>query len=300
MKAREDGTTDLYYSGMTEARIAMLEEVGFVWSVKRGKGRGKKEVPPPVTWDDRMEELKLFKQHYGHADVPQDSPLGKWIETQKTIYATGALTLERVSLLESEGVFLSFGSHNIMSKKPSTSAVREYDDPQDEWNQRLDELKEYREEHGNCLVPTKYIKNPKLGRFVSTQRTQYHSYMQAKEEGNTDITTRNMNEDRIMQLEAIGFVWTVKGRGVEDKNATIRWNTRYEELKAYKEEHGDVLVPFKYPQNPQLVRWISNQRQMYSRYQTAKAAGTTDKMAGAMNEDRIAKLEDLGFGKQTL
>ena len=172
------------------------------------------------------------------------------------------------------------------------------------------------------------MKNPKLGRFVSTQRSQYHSYVKAKEAGNSDLATRHMNEERIAALEAVGFVWTVKGKGLEDQNANIRWNTRYEELKAYKEQYGDCLVPSKYPSNPQLARCkftllhrdvhvmlaasiltlschlsfhvlclgVGNQRQMYSRYQAAKAEGRVDPLAGAMNEDRIAKLEQIGFG----
>lgn len=35
---------------------------------------------------------------------------------------------------------------------------------------------------------------------------------------------------------------------------------------------------------------------MYARYQAAKAEGRVDPLAGAMNEDRIAKLEQIGFG----
>jgi hypothetical protein len=39
---------------------------------------------------------------------------------------------------------------------------------------------------------------------------------------------------------------------------------------------------------------------MYSRYQAAKAEGRVDPLAGGMNEDRIAKLEQIGFGMTLL
>jgi hypothetical protein len=308
MKAKETGVVDIFCSGMTEARIAQLEEIGFVWAVKRGKGkRQHKDVGPPITWNDRLKELNDFTQQGGDVNSLQAdaSPLGKWLDTQRTLHETSTLPLERIALLEAVGVVFSYNKNLAekpdVAKQAPRSTVPEcnYHDPEEEWNQRFEELKDYCEEHGNCLVPTKYMKNPKLGRFVSTQRSQYHSYVKAKEAGNSDLATRHMNEERIAALEAIGFVWTVKGKGLEDQNANIRWNTRYEELKAYKEQHGDCLIPSKYPNNPQLARWVGNQRQMYSRYQAAKAEGRVDPLAGGMNEDRIAKLEQIGFAWST-
>ena len=38
------------------------------------------------------------------------------------------------------------------------------------------------------------------------------------------------------------------------------WNARLDELKAYKEQHGDCLVPKKSRSNPQLGIWVMNQR----------------------------------------
>eukprot|EP00985_Skeletonema_marinoi_P021763 scaffold13537_cov142-Skeletonema_marinoi.AAC.1 len=39
-----------------------------------------------------------------------------------------------------------------------------------------------------------------------------------------------------------------------------RWDMRYQELVAYNDEHGDTLVPAKYPDNPQLGTWVNEQR----------------------------------------
>ena len=68
------------------------------------------------------------------------------------------------------------------------------------WNQRLEELKEYKEKHGNCNVPRGYSANKPLGEWVRTQRKQYR----LKQEGRKSTMTKA----RIDQLNAIGFVWT--------------------------------------------------------------------------------------------
>ena len=41
------------------------------------------------------------------------------------------------------------------------------------WNDRYNQLLEYKAEHKNCLVPARYSKNKALGKWVNNQRTQY-------------------------------------------------------------------------------------------------------------------------------
>jgi hypothetical protein len=40
--------------------------------------------------------------------------------------------------------------------------------------------------------------------------------------------------------------------------AASRWNRKFEELKAYEAEHGNVLVPAKFSENQALATWVSN------------------------------------------
>jgi hypothetical protein len=56
------------------------------------------------------------------------------------------------------------------------------------WNHRLEELKQFKDEHGHCRVPQKSCK---LGKW-------------AKEQRRTRIRARN-NKERIAKLEAIGL-----------------------------------------------------------------------------------------------
>lgn len=71
--------------------------------------------------------------------------------------------------------------------------------PNDIWDQRLRELKQHEEEHGNYNVPLNCSKNRKLGRWVNTQPTHFALW----ERGRKSQLTRA----RIRQLNQIGFTW---------------------------------------------------------------------------------------------
>lgn len=339
VNAKETGTADQATGsgGMDEERVGLLEGIGFVWELGPGWDTN--------TWNERLEELKAYKQQHGDCNVPltytEKPQLAKWVAAQRTQYAkymkdvragasepaVGGIDADRIAKLEEIGFSWNVGrgrgqpkrtpeeeaeldpsSHGDTvaaqssdSRKHAASSRAQADGPnyqvvlQNEWNQRICDLVAYKAEHGNLLVPTKYEKNPTLGRWVSQQRAQYHAYTKAKQEGNADLGSRRMNEERIAQLEAIGFVWAAKGHGGDDLNANLRWNQRFEELKAYKNEKGDCLVPTKYPKNTKLARWVGNQRQHYRLYMQAKEEGAVDPQAGGMNEERIQKLESIGF-----
>lgn len=66
-------------SHMTPRRKALLDEIGFVWQIRKRPG-----------WEARYEELVEFKSKHGHTKVPQNYPenkaLGKWVALQRTEY----------------------------------------------------------------------------------------------------------------------------------------------------------------------------------------------------------------------
>lgn len=62
------------------------------------------------------------------------------------------------------------------------------------------QLKEYKIKHGDCNVPTKYKQNTALGRWVSTQRSEFKKFCHGDEAAAID-------SERIRMLESIGFVW---------------------------------------------------------------------------------------------
>ena len=74
------------------------------------------------------------------------------------------------------------------------------------WEERFNELKEYKKTHGHCDVPTKYRKTP-LGRWVSTQRSMYKKFNKGEQSscGSSDDVIQN----RIAQLNTLGFHWSL-------------------------------------------------------------------------------------------
>ena len=81
------------------------------------------------------------------------------------------------------------------------------------WDERLQQLEEYKAIHGNCRVPQKYKENPSLGHWVNTQRKRFKS--------------GKLSDERIAQLEAIGLEW----------EWSVSWAERLRQLEEYKAIH---------------------------------------------------------------
>jgi hypothetical protein len=63
--------------------------------------------------------------------------------------------------------------------------------------------------------------------------------------------TTSMTPERESLLNEIGFCWN---------HNKASWDARFNELKAYNEQHGDCLVPLHYPANPTFAKWVAEQR----------------------------------------
>ena len=55
------------------------------------------------------------------------------------------------------------------------------------------------------------------------------------------------------------------GRSQGGKKRSRAWDIMFKRLAEYKEEHGDCMVPQKYKEDPQLGRWVMNQRKIVAR-----------------------------------
>lgn len=67
----------------------------------------------------------------------------------------------------------------------------------------------------------------------------------------------SMSVQKIKALNDLGFVWA-------KRKGQAAWNEKFDELVAYKDEHGDCQVPTKFPENPALGRWVSTQVRKHS------------------------------------
>ena len=101
----------------------------------------------------------------------------------------------------------------------------------------FNQLKEYKIKHGDCLVPSRYEENFKLGKWVETQRYEYTKLQRASTpSGDGDESKPGANPrltaERRHRLEAIGFEWKVKHK--MKKYYDRQWDTMFEKLLQFK------------------------------------------------------------------
>jgi hypothetical protein len=66
------------------------------------------------------------------------------------------------------------------------------------------------------------------------------------------------------------------------------WEVQLAKLKAYRQRHGDCIVPNRWAEDPQLGRWVDRQRQYKKKLDRGESSE-------GMTAARAAKLEALGF-----
>uniref|UniRef100_A0A7S0BXB4 Helicase-associated domain-containing protein n=1 Tax=Proboscia inermis TaxID=420281 RepID=A0A7S0BXB4_9STRA len=151
------------------------------------------------------------------------------------------------------------------------------------WRDMFTKLQEYKNNYGDCLVPQKFLDDPKLGRWVDKQRHWY----KCKKEGRK----ASLNLNQIEEMNSIGFVWSV--------NKQHNWEEMFDLLGEYRALHGNCLVSATCEKYSKLGRWVAQQRHHYKRL--------TSGYSSPMSTDtgRIKRLEGVGFawhltrGKET-
>lgn len=145
------------------------------------------------------------------------------------------------------------------TKKTETKAAKTVTPFEQRWNDKYNELINYKSIHGHCNIPQNDKDNPSLGRWVRAQRLEYTHlfrpylyncnnyddflkqqtvWFENKELKKIVSTLPPRNIERIQKLNDIGFVWDVK----EDV-----WFKRVQDLIEFKNIYGHVRVPQRWP-----------------------------------------------------
>ena len=146
-------------------------------------------VSQAETWTKKFEELLLFRLKYGQFNVPNSFPenqgIAECVKRQRYQFK-----------LKSENK-KSFMSHDIAKQVDGIESV--WFSHAAVWDERIQELKEYKRVHGHCNVPIRYLENRQLADWVKRQRKQYRLHR--------DDKPTSLTKTRIDRLEAIGFEW---------------------------------------------------------------------------------------------
>lgn len=181
-------------------------------------------------------------------------------------------------------------SKSKKSKRKKAVAGRMAREPTEKWNACYHRLVDYHATHGGS---TKFAiadkSNDDLRKWLVNQRSQlYQSFAKAEEQG--EMVSANL-QSKIDKFEALGIDIRNSNRRLQ---YTARWDEMYDKLCAYKEAHGDCLVPTeKAPEHSQLATWIYHQQKEYRKL---KEGNTSNKMGGSkLTADHVVKLNDIGF-----
>jgi len=230
---------------MTPDRIEALEAIGFEWVIDNED-----------QWNSFLKELKQFKAEHGHCRCPQNYPqnprLGKWVMTQRRMFALrkngehSSISQERIGTLNDIGF--------------------DWSKPEAAWNERLEQLHQFKVKYGHCRVPRTYPDNPSLGCWVATQRTQRRFLQKGK--------PSTLTMERMKGLNNLGFEWSIVATHTS-------FEQRIEQLKKYKTKYNHMRVPASYSAQNKLGLWVKGQRARYKN--------------GQLTEERIRALNGIGF-----
>ena len=194
--------------------------------------KNRKNKNQESSWKEKFEFLHIFKETYGHTNVPQryqyDPSLGSWVCKQRGYYSNGKLTCSRIELLNMVGFEWAPG------KGFSFNAA---------WNKRYEELKYFKSIYGHSNVPCKYKNNRELGFWVKNQRQFYKKKI--------------LDTNRVFLLNTIGFEWTRRETPIK-----LSWLERYKEYQIYISQYGNGLVPQR---SGPLGKWVQKQRDLFRR-----------------------------------
>jgi len=137
------------------------------------------------------------------------------------------------------------------------------------WNERFQELVQFREAYDHCFVPHNFPANPKLSQWVRKQRHQ----RKRKEKG----LHSTLSDERQEMLTNAGFIWD---------SHRAQWQERYQSLEMFQLHNGHCNVPSNF-HDSSLSNWVKNQRKQFKLYQGG--------LNTAMDQERIRLLNALGF-----
>ncbi len=269
------------------------------------------------SWFERYGQLVAYRERNGTCDMPHrlsaDKRLATWVINQRVLRKDGALSAEKIALLDRIGFNWSPKAHT--------------------WRSHYLALLAYREKHGDCRVPQQWRENKRLATWVGTHRTRRKRGLLSEDKiqmldaigfdwaiglgtwderfqqlcdyktahGHTRVPARwkenhslaswvvdqrydrrkgRLRADYEKRLNEIGFEWELIQRGEDN------WDSRLNELRRYHAAHGHCRVSPNAPEARSLALWVLRQRERHRK--------------GKLLKERLVQLEQIDFFKRQL
>lgn len=256
-------------------RLEMLEELGFNFdmSVNNEEEDTRKALPeaaPPACetstdlakdsaprraiFDMRLDQCRQFKAEKGHLNIM----VSDWASHMRSLY-----------------------NQRLEDKEPLTNAQKEKLKELESlgfafdrmFDVNLQKLVAFKAKTGHTRVPCIYDLDRALGHWAEQCRREHNRMCRGEK-------SKYLTFDRLRKLSAIGFTFK---SGPE----AVPWDVRFDQLKAYREEHG------KDPRTTQgrLGCWVSKQRMAYNKKMDGKPKHH-------LSDEKEQKLKNIGFAFQ--
>jgi len=234
---------------LTKDRMASLDALGFEWIANRSR----------KSFSQRVEDLRAFKKEHGHVNVRpcDDEGLARFC---KNIRQARSNPGKDGPVKFTEDHIASLNSLGFDWKLPKGTVTP--------FEKRINDLILYKQKYGHVNVKRREDKS--LAGFCTNIK---HTYINPEKPGS------KLTDDRVASLNALGFDWTTKIRNYNS------FEDRIEQLKAYKEKHGQLSVTRN--EDKSLAEFCSNIRLARK---NARKKGRVK-----VTNDRIASLDALGF-----
>jgi len=206
---------------LTPERIEALDSLNFTWENVKSNPRAFRHD----LWVERYNMLVEYHAEHGHCNPPNEERLlHRWCNTQRDLNAEVSGT--KVDMGPTARKCAGWAEELSADRKKRIEGKQSSDYKEvwrarkaklDElnfvwrkrdrvsWEDRLEELKQYKAEFGDCQVPQHYVLNRKLGKWVNRVRTEYKHFRNG--------TKSAMTVERIALLGALDFEWTNSTKG---------------------------------------------------------------------------------------
>lgn len=174
-------------------------------------------APKINAWDKKFEELKAFFEQKGHSNYQKSDgnpSIYHWILAQRVNMRKNKLDSDQIAKLNS----IKF----IWEPNSKGGSPRD-----DEWFEKLIELKKYKEEFGHVNVSQVDPLYKKLGRWLNDQRVN------KKGRKNTKGEIIYLSKEREAFLEELGVIWDMKEH---------EWDLKLNQLKEFHSKYGHFNV----------------------------------------------------------
>jgi hypothetical protein len=228
--------------------------------VAKGEKDGTSITSSTSSFNDRVKDLKAYKEKYGHVNVSwkTDKSLYQWCANMRSARRNPEtckrkLKADHITVLDAIGFHWKTNAVNSEKKRS--------------FQNRLEQLRVYRAQHGHS--------NVKL-----TDDKSLYNWCAKIRSAQKGTGTMNLTTDRIAALNGIGFDWKIGTACVRGK--FISFQDRVKALSEYKEKNGHLNVTIE--DNKKLNDWCANIRN------ARKGTGNMK-----LTADRIAALDAVGF-----